>query len=165
MDYDALLGCFRQALTAIDQPRFFETERGFQGELRAKLEASQLRELLPQGAILEQEYQKRLDTHGLKIRPDLIIHEPFDPARHSGRQQGNHAVIELKLRASQKRAEGDFKSLLAMMEVLEYPFGIFINIDSQRTHARCVPAEGHGRIVCFAVWLQGNQPQVMEERP
>lgn len=114
----------RDALTAINNPRFFETERGFQGELIAHLAALQL----PDQAILEQEYQKRQREHGLTIRPDIIIHEPYDPKRHAARTEGNYAVLELKLNATPGEALEDFHSLATMIKVLHYPLGIFVNI-------------------------------------
>ncbi len=55
---------------------------------------------LPDYAIVEQEYQKQADLHGMTIRPDIIIHDPFNPTRHHVRTEGNLAVVELKLRAT-----------------------------------------------------------------
>ena len=45
-----------------------------------------------------QEHQKTLRIHGLNIRPDIVIHEPFDPLIHANRRDGNYAVFELALR-------------------------------------------------------------------
>lgn len=58
MDRDLFLSVMRQALEAIREPRFFETERGYQGELLARLHARLPHVGLPSHAILEQEYQK-----------------------------------------------------------------------------------------------------------
>lgn len=63
---------------------------------------------------------KRPYGHGLTIRPDIIIHKPFDEARHDSRKDRNIAVIELKRDASQEGAVGDFESLVKIMEVLAY---------------------------------------------
>lgn len=161
MDRSALLACVRESLSSIDVPRLYETERGFQGELLAQLSR---RLKLEYPAILEQEYQKRLQHHGLAIRPDLVIHEPFDPKRHADRRQGNLAVIELKLNATEDQACEDFGSLAAMLRVLEYPLGVFVNVGSTHTHAHAVPAEAKGRVVCFAVSLSEGKPSVIEEQ-
>lgn len=104
MDHETLLAHLIEALGAITAPRFYETERGFQGALLAELHKTIPHHLLPEGAVIEQEYQKRLYGHGLTIRPDIIIHEPFDEARHDSRKDGNVAVIELKRDASQEGA-------------------------------------------------------------
>ena len=116
---------------------------------------------LPVGAIIKQEYQKRLMHHGLKIRPDIIIHEPFEAGHHASRSEGNIAVIELKRRADADGATGDFKSLLGMLDALDYPLGIFINIDAAETFYELVPEEAKGRIACFAVWQDGETTQVI----
>jgi len=150
-----------EALTACAHPRFFESERGFQGQLLVELTG---RIHLPDQAIIEQEYQKRLDAHGLTIRPDIVIHEPYDSARHASRATGNIAVVELKLRASAQQAAADFQSLAAMLRMLRYPVGIFVNIGSAETHVELVPQEARGRIVSFAVSLAEGKPRVVEER-
>ena len=151
---ETMIANFRESLAAITNPRFFETERGFQGELLVQLTK---RFQLLDCAIVEQEYQKRQQAHGLTIRPDIIIHEPFDPQRHGARTEGNLAVIELKRKASVGKATQDFKSLADMIQVLHYPIGFFVNIGSTVTHGNLVPPEARGRIICFAVSLvEGN---------
>ncbi|MBK1616777.1 hypothetical protein CKO44_25420, partial [Rubrivivax gelatinosus] len=147
----------RVGLAAIATPRYFDTERGYQGALLA-----QLHEHLPlsQDAIVEQEYQKQAGAHGLTIRPDIIIHEPFDPARHHARTEGNVAVIELKRRATVAEARADFESLRLMLVTLRYPLGLFINVDAAITHAALVPADIRERVGCFAVMLVDGMPQV-----
>jgi hypothetical protein len=151
----------RESLAAVSAPRFFETERGFQGELLVQLRH---RVSLLDDVIVEQEYQKRLMLHGLNIRPDIIVHKPYNPKFNKARTEGNIAVIELKLNASAAEAVGDFVSLSAMLDILQYPIGIFINIASARTHSDMVPIQAKGRIVCFAVYLEGNTPYVIEDR-
>jgi hypothetical protein len=94
---DALVACVTESLAAITAPRFFQTERGYQGALLTQLDR---RLRLPDHAIIEQEYQKQAGLHGLTIRPDIIIHEPFDPGRHAGRTEGNLAAVELKRKAT-----------------------------------------------------------------
>lgn len=146
---------------AITAPRFFLTERGFQGELLVQLSR---RLHLLDNEIVEQEYQKRQRDHGLRLRPDIIIHEPFDPARHGARAEGNRAVVELKLNATPDEAAEDFRSLAAMIQVLGYPLGVFVNIAATDTHADLVPAAVRGRVVTFAVTLQDGEPRVIEEQ-
>ncbi|RZF24016.1 hypothetical protein EVC45_41150 [Paraburkholderia sp. UYCP14C] len=160
MDINTLLDHITAALGAIKAPRFYETERGFQGELLAELKKAVPVDFLPGKAIIEQEYQKQFESHGLKIRPDIIVHEPFDEDRHSSRRDGNIAVVEIKLAASQRQAAGDFESLIRMIELLNYPLAIFINIASEVTHSDLVPARWRERIVCFAVRLRDGEPHV-----
>src|SRR5690606_3611251 len=93
----------------------------FYAQLRLRLRDMALSE----GTVLREEYQKRLVEHGLRIRPDIILHEPFDPGRHCGRDEGNHAVIELKRRATLGAAADAFTNLAAMIDALNYPLGAF----------------------------------------
>jgi len=157
-----VLRSVHDALAAVTAPRFFQTERGYQGALLEQLHR-QLR--LDHNTIVEQEYQKRAVQHGLTIRPDIVVHEPFDPERHRARTEGNVAVIELKLRANAADARADFQSLRSMLDVLHYPVGVFINIDSAVTHAELVPQDVRGRIACFAVMLADGMPQIVGQRP
>lgn len=159
MDTDQILDCLRSSLLAIRSPRLLETERGYQGELLVQLSK---RLNLPDQTILEQEYQKSALAHGLTCRPDIIIHEPFNPERHKTRADGNIAVIELKLRATKAKAADDFKSLRDMVGVLSYPLGIFVNIDSESTYSELVPEEIRSQIICFAVTLQDGKVQIIE---
>src|SRR5437588_9939027 len=156
-----IIECIRDSLTTITAPRFYRTERGFQGELLVQL--SRRLHLLDR-EIAEQEYQKRQRDHGLTVRPDIIIHEPFDPVRGGARTEGNRAVVELKLNATAAQAADDFESLAAMIQVLHYPLGVFVNIASTVTHASLVPAAVRGRVIAFAVTLQDGKPRVIEER-
>lgn len=160
MDISALLDHIETALRQITNPRLYETERGFQGEFLCALRA-----VLPEGflndeMLIEQEYQKRLIEHGLRIRPDIIIHEPFDPARHAGRDDGNLAVIELKLSANASEAREDFANLAAMRKILSYPLAVFINIASTETHVTLAPEAVRGHLSCYAVRLNANEVEV-----
>lgn len=121
-------------------------------------------EVLPEGALIEQEYQKRLSSHGLSIRPDIIIHEPFDPKRHEDRCAGNYAVIELKLAASPNEAARDFMSLSDMINTLQYPLAIFINIASTNTYIQLAPEMTKGHLVCFAITLNNGRADVLEDQ-
>ena len=157
IELDYLLTCVGDSLAAITAPRLFQTERGYQGALLAQLSR---RVELPDYSIVEQEHQKQASLHGLVIRPDIIIHESFDPERHGARTAGNVAVIELKLRATVAEALADFQSLGSMLSVLKYRLGIFVNIDTSVTHANLVPDAIRGRVVCFAVALVNGTAQV-----
>ncbi|WP_421574810.1 hypothetical protein [Stenotrophomonas maltophilia] len=162
MDSKELLNVIAAALTSVTDPHYYEDERGFQGEFYAQLRL-RLRDLvLPEGALLREEYQKRLAQHGLRIRPDIILHEPFDLGRHRGRDQGNHSVMELKRRATRGTAADALSNLVAMIDTLNYPLGVFINIDSSKTWTESVPDSHRDRIVCLAAHLDENgKPQVV----
>lgn len=154
MDSKELLNAIATALTSVTAPHYYEDERGFQGEFYAQLRLQNL--VLPEGALLREEYQKRMAQHDLRIRPDIILHEPFDPGRHRGRDQGNHAVMELKRRATPGTAADAFSNLIAMIDTLNYPLGVFINIDSPKTWVESVPDSHRGRIACLAAYLDDN---------
>jgi hypothetical protein len=96
MDNAALLAHIETALRSITHPHFYADERGFQGELLVALRASIPKGLLPEHAVIQQEYQKRLARHGLKQRPDIVIHEPFEFGEYESRKEGNYMVIALK---------------------------------------------------------------------
>jgi hypothetical protein len=156
MDRKELLNVIAAALTSVTDPHYYEDERGFQGEFYAQLRL-RLRDMaLPEGTLIREEYQKRLAEHGLRIRPDIILHEPFDPGRHRGRDEGNHAVMELKRRATPGTAADAFTNLVAMIDVLNYPLGVFINIDSPKTWTESVPEAHRAHIICLAVHLDEN---------
>jgi hypothetical protein len=61
------------ALRTVSTPRFFETERGYQGELLAELRAALPALALPGDAIVEQEYQKTLPIHNINVPPQLVV--------------------------------------------------------------------------------------------
>lgn len=73
-------------------------------------------------------------------------------------------MVELKLKATATQAAEDFKSLEAMIQVLRYPLGVFINIGSDVTHSALVPEGVRGRVVAFAVELRDGKSHVVEER-
>lgn len=150
----------REALESIREERFFQTERGFQGELLAELRKRLKAAALPGDPIIEQEYQKRLPDHGLKIRPDLIVHIPFERGTFGRRDEGNFVAIELKLRATANDAADAFNNLRLLNEVLHYPLTIFINIDSEETHARMCPMKIAGQTICSAVRLENGRAVV-----
>jgi hypothetical protein len=162
MDRTDILRAFRSALLAITTPRFYQTERGYQGALLAQLEPLLGGALARNGAVIEQEYQKTVRKQGLTIRPDIVIHQPFDPSRHTSRRAGNIAVIELKVKASAAAAESAYASLGRAILALEYPLGILVNVASSRSHYNLAPSGLAGRIVSFAVTLRAGHVQIVE---
>lgn len=164
MNYEKLLDVVVAALASVTDPHYYEDERGFQGEFYAQLRMRLRDVALREGALLREEYQKRLAEHGLRIRPDIILHEPFDLGRHRGRNEGNHAVMELKRRATLGTAADAFTNLVAMIDTLNYPVGVFINIDSPETWAVAVPETHRARIVCLAVHLDVNGEPLVVRR-
>jgi hypothetical protein len=146
------------ALRAVSTPRFFETERGYQGEFLAELRAGMPALGLPGDAIIEQEYQKTFPAHNINVRPDIIVHVPT--AAGGDRAVGNFAVFELNFQAGPKEAREDFNNLDAVIEALNYPVGVFVNIDSVRTQAARYEGAYRDRIHFFAVRLVGGAVQV-----
>jgi hypothetical protein len=137
------------ALRAVSTPRFFDTERGYQGEFLAELHAALRAIGMPGGAILEQEAQKTLAAHGINIRPDLIVHVPT--VAGGNRAVGNFTVFEFKLRGGPRKAQEDFDNLDAIIGALNYPLGVFVNINSTRTQAATYAGPYRDRIHFFAV--------------
>lgn len=157
-----LLTIVRESLLAVSNPRYYETERGFQGALLAELN-SRLPSLQLADAIVEQEYQKRMPEHGIRIRPDIIIHVPFKEGRHNSRREGNFVAFELKINANQNSAFEDYKSLSKMCDVLGYPLGIFINIASNTAFLNDYQGSHKDKLYAFSVWLESGQVQLNEE--
>ena len=118
------------AIKRIKEPRFFSSERGYQGQL-----VSELDRLLGDSAditrpLVEQEYQKRAKVHGITFRPDIIVHVPFERGVSPSRRHDNYLVIMLKLSAKEKKANEDFAKLSAICSALEYPLGALVNVAS-----------------------------------
>lgn len=149
------------ALRAVGNARFFETERGFQGAFQAHLR-DRVGDLVPPEAIVEEEYQKRIKIHGIRRRPDVIIHVPTQTG--ADRRVGNFAVFALKLRATPTEARGDFDALDAMFRALHYPFGGFINIGTDRTHGDVYAGPYPDRIHMFAAWQVEGTTRVRHAR-
>ena len=95
-----LLAVFIDALERIQEPRFFQTERGYQGELLAELRTRLADAAFPGDPVVEQEYQKRIRLHGIKIRPDIIIHTPFERGC-TERRDRDRALIENRSRRTE----------------------------------------------------------------
>jgi hypothetical protein len=147
-----------EALRGVTHPRFFDSERGFQAEFLANLRVALPNAGLLGDAIVEQEYQKRLKVHGIRRRPDIIIHVPTPPG--GSRRQSNFVAFALKLAAGTAKARRDLEALDAILRALDYPFGVFVNIASQKTHADQYRGLFPDRIHCFAVWRNAGQVRV-----
>jgi hypothetical protein len=151
-----------EALKSIQQTRFFETERGYQGvfycELRTRL-ASNFS--LNNDVILEMEYQKS-HRHGIEKnqRPDIILHIPAELHGRSIRDD-NFAVWALKHRASSAEALDDFEKLKEMFDQLHYPLGFFINVDSTKHQLEHYTGDFPDRIHTFAVKLIGGEVSII----
>lgn len=116
-----LLAVFMDALEQIQERRFFQTERGYQGELLAESRKRLKHAAFPGDPVEEQEYQKRLQPHGIKISPDIIIHIPFERGLAERRDEGNFVAIKLKRHANKTEAQEAFANLAQLKEVLQYP--------------------------------------------
>ena len=114
------------------------------------------------GAIVEQEYAKKLKEHGLKIRPDLIIHIPFDEKHHKSRREGNFAVIELKLKCTMAQAAKDYEHIAEMCSKLDYAAGVFVNIGSSETYYHKYVGINKEKIVAFDVELLQGKVKLTE---
>lgn len=122
----------RAALSRIHEPRLFETERGYQGQLRGEIDnlVGEKNALLR--PLVEEEYQKRLGDHGTRLRPDIIVHVPYNRGVSPTRRHDNHLVILLKLSAGRAKAFADFYRLVEMCTALDYPAGAFVNVSSDQ---------------------------------
>ena len=161
---DRFLTVLRQALRDINEARSFQDERSFQGALLQQLAMRLERGVLPEDPIIEEEYQKRLPAHGIRIRPDIIVHVPFDRGFAERRDQGNFIAIELKRCATAKKAKEAFRNLALMKKVLKYPLTIFINVDSEHTYSELCPKRIVYQTVCFAVRLEDGKSVVRAEK-
>ena len=163
MNKDQFIKIFKESLGAITAERFYETERGYQGQLLIELDNRFKREHnVPNQTIIEQEYQKTLPNHGIDIRPDIIFHIPHEAGVHQDRRDGNFVVIECKLKATQRKAIEDFNNLDLMFEKLNYPLGIFLNIDSDKTFYEKYTGRYKNRLCCFAVQLVDGKVKIIE---
>ncbi len=164
MDKEIFLNIFRDSIMAINNVCYFSDERAFQGELLAQMTSSaNLKQIFPDNAILQQEYQKTLKEHGINIRPDLILHIPYETGSYDNRDSGNFVAIQLKRKASKSKAEEDFGNLDLMFEKLNYPLGIFLNIDSTKTFFDNYIGNYRERLHCFAVRLVSQEVVIYEQ--
>lgn len=153
---DALIA----ALGSINEPLLFGDERGYQGQLLQELAIRYMSGGFPDDPIVQQEYQKTLPLHGIRIRPDIIVHVPFGRGGLANRHQGNFVTIELKRDAGEKAACQAFGNLQLMKDALAYPLTIFINIDSDLTHFNLCPDSISGQTICFSVCLVDGAPNL-----
>lgn len=153
-EQDAFLEKLITAMSKITHPRYYESERGYQGALHAELHTL-LTEINFEEAIVEQEYQKRIKEHNINIRPDLIIHIPFDSKRHNSRREGNFVVFELKLgsKLNKTNALADYESLAIMCEMLSYPYAIFIIINGDESYLNYYEGPHKDKILVIKVKL------------
>lgn len=157
---DQIIAATVQAFFADRSPRFFNTERGYQGSFYCSLRAALDRQgLLFDDRIVEMEYQKREPQHGLKQRPDIVFHIPSEVSG-SLVGQNNYAVWAFKREANQEAAQKDFAKLDEMFETLNYPLGFFINIGSECHHLTSYEGSFSERLVVFAVSPVGNGVQL-----
>lgn len=154
---------FENALGAIDELRFFKNERGYQGELLAELRARLPEAGLPGDPIVEQEYQKTIPHHNLKIRPDLIVHVPFERGETASRKEGNFVAVEIK--RDRNDVKTAFDNLRLMATELRYPLTLFVMVDSENTYASMCPARIAGQTVCYAVSLRDGEPVIRRRLP
>jgi hypothetical protein len=147
------------ALLAVEHPRFFRTERGYQGRfycfLQGQLEA---RGFLRGDDIIEMEYQKSA-RHGFYRRPDIIFHVP---AEVSGAPvtENNFAVWAFKANAKSEGAKEDFDKLEEMFEHLHYPLGSFVNIGTEHHHLGEYNGTHAERMHGYAVSLQNGKVSI-----
>lgn len=140
------------ALHQIRETRFYSTERGYQGRFYCALQ----KELMDRGfvdgnCILEQGYH-RSAMGGEYQRPDIVLHVP---AEDSGAPAGanNFGVWALKRAANTTSAQDDFNKLDGMFHTLNYPLGVFINLDSDQHHFSAYTGPFTERLFCAAVQL------------
>lgn len=134
METSEMMDVIVRALKRIKSERFFNSERGYQGELKSRLDQL-LREqhLLPNKAIVEEEYQKTIPNHGITRRPDIIIHIPFEEGTARSRREGNFVAFELKIHATEAETKDALDKLNKYINILNYPLSVLINIDSEES--------------------------------
>ena len=166
MNQEHFLQLLRSALQAIQEPRFYETKRGYQAELLVQLRA-RMEEgpIWPGSPLVEQEYVQSAAAHGLDIRPDLLLHCPFDRGVFQDRRQGNYVAIELKRRANKQAASQDYARLDRICAVLDYAMGIFINVDAKQIFLPEQGGQAGDRLHGFAVELRQGQVHIQEGHP
>ena len=159
------LEIFRQSISAITDPAFYSDERAYQGQLISEMTARmRLIQLFPGNPIIQQEYQKIERVHGIRIRPDLVIHIPYERGTVNNRTEGNFVVIQLKRSASLIQATDDFTKIDLTFQHLGYPLGIFLNIDSNNNYFENYTGNYQDRLHCFSVRLE-NENVTINESP
>ena len=152
------------AISKVNHSRYFESERGYQGALIAALQ-HEMSEFIWDEAIIEQEYQKRIREHGIRIRPDIIIHVPFNPDSTNTRGDGNFVVFELKLNATESSAVTDYQNLSMMCDELNYPLAIFMNLNGSETYLNNYQGRNRNKIIAYSIKLVDGTVQFEKELP
>lgn len=130
MNSELIIETVIEVLKHMDSPRFFKTERGFQGRFACALyEIFDAKNIFQDDTIIEEEYQKRMGPHETKLRPDLIVHVPVESSYSNSRTENNFVVFEFKRQSNEDQAKKDFEKLHELFKKLDYPLGIFININ------------------------------------
>jgi len=111
-------------LKKIFNPRFYNTERGFQGEFSSNIKAAMI-SCADNDYVLEEEYQKKYTIYNTKQRPDLIFHKP---AIDSDVTKNNIYVWLFKRNAKIADIKNDFTKFIELKNILKYRSGIFVNI-------------------------------------
>lgn len=159
METEAIVKATNDALVCLSEARFFCTERGFHGRFYCVLQnILEERGLLKSPRVLEMEYQKS-SRHEISQRPDIILHVPAEDS-DAQVSEFNFAVWALKRRATKSKAREDFEKLNEMFYRLEYPLGIFVNIDAQDHMASEYLGCYKDRLYAVAVWLEDQQAMV-----
>jgi len=135
-----LIRAIADALKLVTANRYFRSERGFQGQFHVELDRLlRDRGLVSSQTLIEEEYQKTIRNHGISHRPDLIVHIPFEPGLTGSRREGNVVVFEFKIRGSRLDAVDRFIKLDDYLTALDYPLGVFVNINATRSFVELVP--------------------------
>lgn len=154
-----ILFAIEKALKIINNPIYFDDERAYQAELYRIL-GNEIYGIGPQLSMIQSECPKTNRKHGMNKRPDIIIHIP-SMITGSPVNEDNFAVIELKYKSSPSKAIYDFNKMNKMFETLNYPIGIFINVNSTRTLLEHYTGKFEDRIHSFSVASINGQPKII----
>ena len=162
MNTNAVIEIVIEALKKVNNPRFFKTERGYQGRFAcAMYEVMGNKEIFPDDVILEEEYQKRLKEHRTRRRPDIIVHIPTEISGLANTSKNNFVVFAFKKNATPEKAGNDFKKLDFMFKKLDYPLGIFINIGTLHTHIDKYRGNYKERLHFFSVVMKNVELKIV----
>jgi len=158
---DDIIATTKLALGAVNNPRFFTTERGYAGIFYYFLVSGLLnrnRLSLDGDAIVEMEYQKDQERHRVRQRPDVIFHIPAELSQRPV-AENNFAVWAFKLWGGSRDAEDDFEKLDFMLGDLNYQLGFFINISAGEDYLANYRGRHREKLYGAAVNLEGRQPK------
>jgi hypothetical protein len=135
MNKQEIIKLLKGCANKITEDRLFYTERGYQGVLASLLSDKLKRyDIWPGKPLVEEEYQKCITKHKIQLRPDIIIHIPFERGVYEERNLGNLLVIMLKLNSSKKTALKDYDKLALICKKLDYLFAGFLNIGKPNSY-------------------------------